>query len=196
MKVRKRVVEWQGGRCKMIRKLSRYFFQGLVFLAPIGITGYILYQLFTALDSWFGLTIPGAGLLITISAVTLLGFLTSNFLTRRIFVFLEQIINRLPFVKLLHSSLKDVLTAFVGDKKKFDRPVLVNVLPDGSIKALGFMTQDSLEQFHLTDHVAIYFPQSYNFAGNLLLYPRDQIVPLSVDNSRLMAFIVSGGITR
>jgi uncharacterized membrane protein len=179
----------------MLKKLSNYFFQGLIFLAPIGITAYIFYKAFVFIDGLLRLPYPGVGFIITIAGVTLLGFLTSNFLTRWIFQLLEKIMTRLPFIRLLHSSVKDVLTAFVGDRRRFDKPVVVEVIPGSGVKALGFLTRESMEAFQLQDQVAVYFPQSFNFAGNVLLYPRNQVTPIETDSSKLMAFIVSGGIT-
>lgn len=178
----------------MLKRLSNYFMQGLIFLAPISLTIYVFYQVFTKVDGLLRLPYPGVGFLVTITGVTLLGFLTSNFLTRSLFHIFDKLMSRLPFVRLLHSSLKDVLTAFVGEKRKFDKPVIVDVFPGTGVKAFGFVTSESLEQFELTGQVAVYFPQSFNFAGNLLLYPKSQVTPLQTDNSRLMAFIVSGGI--
>ena len=179
----------------MLKKISNYFFQGLIFLAPIGITAYIFYKAFLFIDGLLGLPYPGVGFLLTIIGVTLLGFLTSNFLTRSVFQLLDKLLTRMPLVRLLHTSLKDVLTAFVGERRRFDRPVVVEVLPGSGVKAFGFMTRESLENFQLQDHVAVYFPQSFNFAGNVLIYPRAQVTPIQTDSSRLMAFIVSGGIT-
>ena len=179
----------------MLKKISNYFFQGLIFLAPIGITAYIFYKAFIFIDGLLGLPYPGAGFLLTIAGVTLLGFLTSNFLTRSVFQLLDRLLTRMPLVRLLHSSLKDVLTAFVGERRRFDRPVVVEVVPGSGVKAFGFMTRESMENFQLQDHVAVYFPQSFNFAGNVLIYPRAQVTPINTDSSKLMAFIVSGGIT-
>ncbi|PWT93287.1 MAG: hypothetical protein C5B54_02120 [Acidobacteria bacterium] len=179
----------------MFKKLTNYFFRGLIFLAPIALTLYVFYIAFIKIDRWIHLPIPGAGFIIAIAGVTFLGFLTSNFLTRSIFHLIENLLARLPFVKLLHSSIKDVLTAFVGEKSKFDKPVVVEVFPGSSIRALGFITRESMEEFDLLDSAAVYFPQSFNFAGNLLIYPRERITLLRAESSRLMAFIVSGGIT-
>ena len=179
----------------MLKKLTNYFFQGLIFLAPIAITLYVFYKAFLKIDSWLGLPIPGIGFLITMAGVTLIGFLASNFLTRRLLHFVEHIMARLPFVRLLHSALKDVLTAFVGDQKRFDKPVLVDLLPGVNVKAFGFITRESLDKYELQDQVAVYFPQSFNFAGNLLIYPRDRVTPLKAESSKLMAFILSGGVT-
>jgi uncharacterized membrane protein len=72
---------------------------------------------------------------------------------------------------------------------------MVEILPGSGVKAFGFMTRESMENFQMQDHVAVYFPQSFNFAGNVLIYPRRQVTPVNTDSSKLMAFIVSGGIT-
>lgn len=179
----------------MLKKITNYFFQGLIFLAPIGITAYIFYKAFVFIDGLLGLPYTGVGFLITLLGVTLLGFLTSNFLTRSIFQLLDRLLTRMPFVRLLHSALRDVLTAFVGERRRFDKPVVVEVIPGSGVKAFGFLTRESMEQFQMQEQVAVYFPQSFNFAGNVLVYPRAQVTPLQTDSSKLMAFIVSGGIT-
>lgn len=178
-----------------MKKLGRYFFEGLIFVVPIALTFYVLYRVFIFIDDWLPLTVPGLGFLVVIAGTTAIGFLASNFITRSVLGVVEKILDRLPIVKLLHSSVKDVMTAFVGERKRFDKPVLVDLIPGSGVKAIGFMTRESMEQFGLHDTVAVYFPQSYNFAGNLLIYPKDQILPIQAESSKVMAFIVSGGIT-
>lgn len=179
-----------------MKKLSQYFFQGLIFVVPIAITAYVLYIGFVKIDSWLQLPVRGAGFLITIITIFLIGFLASNFLTKSALALVEKIFQRLPFVKLLHSSIKDVMTAFVGDKKKFDKPVLVDLFPGAAAKAIGFVTRESFDYPGLSDHVAVYFPQSFNFAGNLVLYPKSNIKPILADSPKVMAFIVSGGVSQ
>ena len=178
-----------------MRRLTTYFLQGLVFAAPLAITVYVCWWVFTTIDHWLGLPVPGAGFLATILLITLLGWFASNLLARSAVGFVERVLSRLPFVRLLYSSTKDLLNAFVGEKRRFDKPVLVTLFPGGEAKAFGFVTQDSLARFGLTDHVAVYFPQSYNFAGNLVIYPAHQVESIRADSSEVMAFIVSGGVT-
>ena len=99
----------------------------------------------------------------------------------------------LPLLKLLYTSIRDLINAFVGDKKRFDRPVAVAFTE--SARALGFVTRETLHGLHLPGHVAVYFPQSYNFAGNLLIVPKELVEPLDVHPTDMMAFIVSGGVS-
>jgi uncharacterized membrane protein len=177
-----------------MRKLVNYFLRGLVVTAPVGLTLYVCWAVLRAIDGWLGLSIPGAGFVITLAVITLIGFLASNLVTRGVVAFLESSLNRLPFVRLLYSSTKDLLNAFVGEKRRFDRPVLVTYFPGSTAKALGFVTQDALGRFGLDRYVAVYLPQSYNFAGTLMLFPTDQVTPVNAESSDVMAFIVSGGV--
>ena len=101
---------------------------------------------------------------------------------------------KLPVVKMLYSAIKDLIEAFAGEKKSFDRPAIVE-LTAGGPKAVGFITREGLEFLSLSDHVAVYFPKSYNFAGSVLIFPSDRVTPLDVDSSEAMALVVSGGVS-
>lgn len=176
-------------------RLAGYFFRGLVLAAPVAITIYVCWLIFSTVDRWLGLPIPGAGFVITIALVTLLGFFASNLLTRGAVSMLDSLLNRLPFVRLLYSSTKDLLNAFVGEQRRFDQPVLVSLSPDGAIRALGFITRDTLSALGLAQDVAVYLPQSYNFAGNLVVVPASRVTPVDRESSEVLTFIVSGGVT-
>lgn len=178
----------------MTRALN-YFLKGLVFLAPLALTVYVCVRVFRTIDGWLGIPIPGVGFVVTVLLITLFGFLASNLLTRSVFAVVEGLLDRLPFVRLLYSSTKDLLNAFVGEQRRFDKPVMVTPFPGGSARALGFVTQQSLERLGLVDHVTVYLPQSYNFAGSLLIFPARDVAPLDAESSDVMAFIVSGGVT-
>ncbi|MCC6445790.1 MAG: DUF502 domain-containing protein [Armatimonadetes bacterium] len=176
-------------------RVIRYFVEGLLILIPTVGTAYLIYLAFTKIDGWLNLPIPGVGFLITVFIILLVGFLGSNIITRRAFNYIEAIFTKPPVVKLVYGSLKDLIGAFVGDKKSFDQPVLVSLTPGGTARALGFITRDSLETVGLPDHVAVYLPQAYNFAGNVLIFAREQVTPLNIESSKIMAFLVSGGVS-
>ncbi len=176
-------------------RLLNYFLRGVVFLAPLALTIYVCVRLFTTIDSWLGLPIPGAGFVVTVVLITVFGFLASSILTRSVLGVVEGLLNRLPFVRLLYSSTKDLLNAFVGEQRRFDKPVLVSPYPGGVARAIGFVTQESLASIGLHDHVTVYLPQSYNFAGTLLIFPTSAVTPLDAESAEVMAFIVSGGVT-
>jgi uncharacterized membrane protein len=178
-----------------MKRLANYFLRGLVVIAPVVITLYVCVWIFRRIDGVLGLPVAGMGFLLTLAVVTLVGFLASNLLARSLVSLLERVMTRLPLVRLLYTSTKDLLDAFVGEKRRFDRPVVVAITPDGGPKAIGFVTMQALEHIGLGQHVAVYFPQSYNFAGNLLLVPSERVTPLTADSTAVMAFIVSGGVT-
>jgi len=176
-------------------RLLNHFFRGVVLLAPLAFTLYVCVRVFTTIDGWLGIPIPGVGFLATVILITLFGFLASSFLTRSLLAALESLMNRLPFVRLLYSSTRDLLNAFVGEKRRFDKPVLVEMYPGGVARAVGFVTQESLASMGLLEQVTVYLPQSYNFAGQLLIFPRGAVTPLDAESADVMAFIVSGGVT-
>ncbi|UFJ42993.1 DUF502 domain-containing protein [Brevibacillus humidisoli] len=178
-----------------MRRLARYFLEGLLYSVPLAVTIFVLYQVFITVDSWLGFTVPGLGFAVTIVVITAIGFLASGALTKSALTLVERLFTRVPLVKLLYNSLKDLIGAFVGEKKSFDQPVLVRLSADSQVKVIGFITRDSLETFGLRDHVAVYLPQSYNFAGNLLIVPCEQVEQLEADSADVMAFLVSGGVS-
>jgi len=177
-------------------KLLNYFLRGLVVVGPLALTIYVCVVAFRTIDSWLGLPIRGAGFVLALLAITLVGFLASSIITRSIIAALDQLFERLPFVRLLYTSAKDMLNAFVGEKRRFDKPVMVTPVPQSGIRVLGFLTQESLSTIGMADYVTVYIPQSYGFAGQLIVVPAAQIAPLAAESADVMAFIISGGVTQ
>ena len=184
-----------------MKRLVKYFLKGLVVFVPIALTIFLLIWAFRSLDGIFPEKFPpGLGILLTVILITVIGFIASNFIGRQLFALIERVFTGLPLVKLLYSAVKDMTEAFAGEKKSFDKPVLASISPPGArpgsvTKVVGFVTRESLEDFGLSDYVAVYVPQSYNFAGNVLLFPKASVQPLAMESSRAMAFIVSGGVS-
>jgi uncharacterized membrane protein len=179
----------------MMRRLAGHFLRGLAFLAPIVITAYVCYVVFITVDGWLGIPIPGAGFVVTIALITLIGFLASNLLTRSFLAMVEEAVNRLPVVRLLYQSTKELLNAFVGEKRRFKTAVMVTLFQGGDVRALGFVTQESLAKLGLPGDVAVYFPFSYSLAGHVLICPAERVQTIDADSAEVMAFIVSGGVT-
>ena len=181
-----------------MKLLRDYFLRGLLVFVPGALTIFAVVWAFTTLDglfrSLFRVQIPGVGVVITVALITGIGLLASNIVGKKIFDWLDRIFNKLPLMKLLHTASKDMIEAFAGEKKSFDKPVLVEFVVDGPM-AMGFITKKSLAFLGLTDHVSVYLPQSYNFAGSVLIFPTKQVKPLDIGSSDAMAFIVSGGVS-
>jgi uncharacterized membrane protein len=177
-----------------MKTIAKHFFQGLlVFVPVVGSISLVLWVL-NWLDDLYPLPVPGLGLALTLVVITLLGFLTSNVVGQRLLEWVEAGMKRLPIVNLLYSSLKDLLGAFVGDKRSFDKPVMVDLFPEQGIRVFGFVTCAHFDDVRLSGHVAVYLPQSYYFAGNILIVKRELVQPVDADSAQFMAFIVSGGV--
>ena len=178
-----------------VNKLLSYFFRGLLLIVPISFTVYLIGVSIQWVDGLVGLNIPGLGLIIILSAITIFGYLGSFFITRPIFETIDKAIRRLPLVNIIFTSLKDLIEAFVGDKKKFDKPVLVQLDDYGAVFKIGFITRKDLSKLGIQGMVSVYLPHSYNFSGNQFIVPESRVRPLNIKGSDAMKFIVSGGVS-
>ena len=178
-----------------MKKLSKYFIEGLIVVIPISVTIYLLYLIFIQIDGLFKFKYPGIGFLITIAGIILIGTIASNFFTKGFVVIINNLFNRLPLVKFIYMSIKDLTEALFGDRKKFNQPVSVKISNDSGVEILGFITDENPEFLGEKDKVAVYIPQAYNFAGNLVLVPTENVKKLNVGAKEMMTFIISGGLS-
>lgn len=181
-------------------RILQHFFQGVLILAPIFFTGYVIYWLFEKLDNLVRVKIPhvpfipGVGFLIVILGVTIVGYLSSSFITGRLFDLLDTLLERTPFIKYLYSSIKDVFDAFIGEKRKFDHPVFVHVYSE-EVWEIGFITQNDVSHLGLPGMVAVYVPMSYAISGKVYLVPGNQVKPMeNISAADAMKFAISGGV--
>ncbi len=177
-----------------MRTLTRSFAQGLLVLAPVAITIWVVVFTVTTLDDWLDTGIPGLGIVIAAIGITIIGYLTGNVVGNKLLEWLEAGMQRVPLIRILYNALRDLFGAFVGGKRKFDKPVAVEMNQHG-LKVLGFLTAEHFDDPQLEGHVSVYLPESYNFAGNLVVVPKERVRPLDADGAEFMAFIVSGGVT-
>lgn len=188
----------------LMRKIVSYFFQGMLFLAPIGITIYLAYWLFVNTDKGINsilpqnLQVPGVGILLAAFAITILGYLSSKIIFNFIFDNVDDVLERVPVVRVIYTSARDFMEAFLGKEKRFNRPVLIKMNTTDDIERVGFITQTDLTELGIEGgKCAVYIPHSYNFSGNLFIVPNANVKPIEgVDASELMKFAVSGGVTR
>ena len=180
-----------------IKQLIRYFIQGLIILAPIAITIYVLYLLFTWVDNLLRpvVLIPGLGFLIIILSIIFIGWISSSLIMEALLDFLDHWLGSTPGIKILYTSVKDFFQAFAGDKKKFTNAVLANIF-DTDIWIVGFLTDEELQKFNMgTDMVGVYVPQAYNFAGQLYLLPRNRVRTIdNISAGEAMKYTVTGGV--
>jgi uncharacterized membrane protein len=179
-----------------VRRLFNYFLRGLVVVVPLGVTVWVCWKIFHAIDDLLGFAVAGLGFLIMIVLVTLIGFVASTFVARALGDAFDNMLARLPFVNLLYSSTKDMLNAFVGEKRRFDKPVLISLTEDGSVKVFGFLTAESLATLGVEGSATVYIPTSYSVAGHVVVVPASRVTRIDADAPEVMAYIVSGGVTK
>ncbi|MBL6445489.1 DUF502 domain-containing protein [Fulvivirga sp. 29W222] len=172
-----------------------YFFRGLLFVVPLALTIYIIYQTLEWLDGLIPVNIPGLGLIIIIVNITFLGYLASFFITRPFFDQLEKYLVKIPLVNIIYTSVKDLIGAFVGEQKRFNVPVTVAMTEDKSVLKVGFVTRNDLAEIDLPGYMSVYLPHSYNFSGNHFLVKKSNVKPLHMNGTNAMKFVVSGGVS-
>jgi len=192
---------------KVGKAILNYLIKGLLIVVPIAVSIFIVVWAVTTVDSWLNVNnilgvnpntgesrnIPGLGLLTVLALILLAGIFVTNLVTEPMYNWFQRVMQRLPLLNFIYSSIKDLTEAFVGDEKKFNHPVLVEV--EGGLKKIGFLTQNDLHKLNLPDEVAVYFPLSYSFAGQLCIVKRDKVKDLNMSAADAMKLVVSGGVS-
>ena len=176
-----------------MNKLIRYFLNGCLAIVPVAVSIYVIVLIFVEVDDIIPAPIPGLGFILTIGVVTGIGWLTTQVMGKRVVGWTDDVMGKTPLVKLIYTSIRDFMAALMGDKKKLDKPCVVSLNAEGTLRVFGFITREDLSDWGLSDTVAVYMPQSINFAGQLGLFPRERVQPLEVEASQILPFIVSGG---
>jgi uncharacterized membrane protein len=187
-----------------MKNLVRYFINGLLLIAPAFLTLYIIYILVTYVDDFIqGFVQPyihfhlrGLGIVTMLVVITLLGFLGKSIIFSPLRGFADRMFRKAPLVKILYSAIQDLLTAFVGKEKKFNKPVLVKMNQSPELEKIGFITTEDLKDLHISEKVAVYFPYSFTFSGELYIVPKENVKLLDVTATEAMKFVISGGVTK
>ena len=186
-----------------MNRLFTYFIQGLVLVAPLGITVYIVYRIFmftdgllsTYLIEHLDINTPGLGIMIIFVLLVLLGMVGQTILARPIKILINRVLTKTPFLKLIYSSINDLFSAFIGKERKFHRPVMVLINKENDLWKMGFVTQDTPINIGDNEVIAVYFPFSYAFSGEIYFVPATRIKILRIPPAEAMKFIVSGGVS-
>lgn len=191
-------------RKKPRQQLISWFLQGMLYIAPVSLTVYVIYVSFQFVDGILkdiikditGYNIPGLGMLVIIIGITLIGFFGSSLFFNRYLRLFDKLISQAPVVKVIYTSIKDFISAFVGKDRRFTEPVLVKVNRESDLEKLGFITQKDLSNLGIpSGRVAVYLPHSYNFSGNLFIVPVSNITPINAPPAEVMKFVVTAGVT-
>ena len=180
-----------------MKKIIQYFIKGLLFVIPVTVVVYLIYIIFLFLDNIIDFNIPGLGVLVVLTSITIIGFLFQLFVATPFYKYVKKAVNKVPLVKVVYTSIKDLLSAFVGNERKFENPVLVTIDKINKIKRIGFITQKDLSFIKNQEgFVAVTFPNSYGILGELCLVPEDSVEFIEGHPAEVMKFIVSGGISK
>jgi hypothetical protein len=201
-------------RQRILSGMVQLFFQGVVVLAPLGVTIWVVVSLFNWVDNFLpnvlNLLFPirfaavngqipkvtGLGFVVAIALMLVVGWLSSLFIVGRFVAIFDKLLEKTPGIKIIYSSVKDFLEAFTGNKKKFDQPVLVN-LDSADIWRIGFITQNSTAHFGMSEYVTVYVPHSYAISGITFIVPAGKVkkLPKGITASEAMKYVISGGVT-
>ncbi|RWY54077.1 DUF502 domain-containing protein [Mucilaginibacter gilvus] len=192
---------------RLLGALLNYFIKGLLIVVPLGAAFFLIFWAVSTLDNALNLSahlwvdkngkpiyIPGLGIVNVFVIILVAGILVTNVITDPIKGWFRRWLNRLPIFKFLYSSIKDLTEAFVGDEKKFNEPVVVEVNEFG-LKKIGFMVQKDMSSIGLPGEVAVYFPWSYSFAGQVIIISADKVKPIDKSAAEIMKFVISGGVS-
>lgn len=186
-----------------MKRLITYFLQGLLLVAPLFITGYIVYKIFVSADGLLSIyiqkylhkDIPGLGILIIFVALVLLGIAGETIFARPIKKLISRILDKLPFFKLIYSSINDLFSAIVGKERKFHNPVLVLIDKENNLWKIGFITQNIPLNVDAEELITVYCPYSYAISGEIFFVPSSSIRQISMPPTEAMKFIISGGVS-
>jgi uncharacterized membrane protein len=183
---------------RIISIIGGYFLKGLLYTVPLAITAYVFYQLFMFFDRIVIIPydIPGLGILFLFLFITLMGLVGSSVIVQPIYRKVVRFIESTPFLKTIYTAVKDVVSTFVEKKSAFRVPVLVKISKDSNLEKIGFITEENLSAFGIVGNnkIAVYFPHSYAFSGNVFIVERENVKIIDQKASDIMKFIVSGGV--
>ena len=193
---------------RIARALLNYFIKGLLIVVPLGAAFFLIFWAVSSIDNALNLSgilwvnsktgkpiyIPGLGILNVLLVIIIAGILVTNVITDPIKNWFNRWLNRLPIFKFLYSSIKDFTEAFVGDDKKFSEPVIVEINEFG-LKKIGFLVQKDMKAIDLPGEVAVYFPYSYSFAGQVVIIAADKVKHIDKSAADVMKFVISGGVS-
>ena len=146
------------------------------------------------LQEFLHIKIPGLGIIIIVLLLVLIGFIGQTIIARPFKRLFNKLLDRVTILKVVYSAFKDLFTAFVGEGRKFGKPVKVLVNKSLGIEKLGFLTNEDLSSINDKERVAVYLPHSYNWSGELVLVPAELVKEIDMPPAEVMKFIVSAGV--
>ena len=196
-------------------RLRNYFLTGFVVTAPLAITAYLAWSFVGWVDSWvkpylpdrynpdnyLPFAVPGFGLIVALILITLVGFLTANFIGRTIVSFGESLLDRMPLVRSIYSGLKQIFETILSNRADSFNKVALIEYPRRGAWAIVFIASDkrnevtSLLDPHQADSVAVFLPSTPNPTTGFLMYvPKKEMIELSMSVEEAAKLIISAGL--
>ncbi len=165
-----------------VNQFLKYFLQGFVIIGPLGLTFFVIWYVFSSVES-------------LIFGTAILGFLASKFVFGRfIFEQIDHLLEHTFGVKHIYTPMKEIMESFVGDKKKFNTPIWVKISENPETWRIGFLTQKNII-IDDKNFVAVYLPHSYAISGWVIVIEEENTRKVkNMDAAAAMKFAVSGGI--
>ncbi len=189
---------------KIAKKFVSSFLQGLLLLVPVTVTLWVIYSVFNLIDSLLtnpikhimGVNIPGLGFVFLIIVISLVGLLGSTIIFKPVVNYFDDLLAKAPLIKIIYTATKDLISAFVGQKRRFKEPVLVRLSKEWEVERVGYITNRSLDALGESgEKVAVYLPHAYAWSGNLYIVPVENVKLINAPSMEVMKFIISAGVT-
>jgi uncharacterized membrane protein len=190
--------------------MRRYIIAGLLVWVPLGITIWVLFFLVTALDqtlllipesarpeALFGFHIPGLGVLLSFAILLLTGVIAANFFGARVILLWEALLGRIPFVKSIYSSVKQVSDTLLSESGTAFRKALLVEYPYPGSWTIAFLTGTPAAEIteDLPEHVSVYVPTTPNpTSGYFLILPKSRVHELDMTVDEALKYIISMGV--
>ncbi|MEH6461620.1 DUF502 domain-containing protein [Chitinimonas sp. JJ19] len=191
--------------------MKRYFVTGLLIWVPLGITLWVISTLVGALDSlllllpdgnrprdWIGVHIPGLGVVLVMAILLLTGLLTANILGQRMVRFWEEVLNRIPVVKSIYGSVKQVSDTVLSDSGNAFRKALLVRFPHGDAWTVAFLTGTPAPELACQldgEHVSVYVPTTPNpTSGYFMVVKKSATIELDMSVDEALKYVISMGV--
>ncbi|GDX50476.1 hypothetical protein LBMAG26_13350 [Bacteroidota bacterium] len=175
-----------------------YFLRGLLVVLPVAITIGLLSWILRGIGSYLYIDQLSFGAFIlyavaVIAAIAFVGIMTKGVIAQQILGFFEGIIEKAPGLNFIFGTTKDMTEAFVGENKKFTKPVIVEI-SEGVYK-IGFLTQEDMSVIGMPNCCAVYLPYSYTLSGETTVFDKSRVKPIDQESGYVTKFVLSGGAT-
>jgi uncharacterized membrane protein len=191
-----------------MKSIGRIFLTGVFTILPILATIYLVVWLFAALERFLGkqllLLLPdeyyraGMGLLAALVLIFLIGLLMRAWLFRQLIKLGESLLLKIPLIKVVFRSLKDLFGLFSDEKSSEALQVVSVQLPGTDMRLLGFLTRSDFSDMPKgvgnEDEVAVYLPMSYQVGGYTVMMPRNRVTPVPMSREEAMRFVLTAGL--